>query len=385
MTAPITTRRLIVLGAIFALALAAFVLLLAFTPARLMGGETAGSAQGRAATGFAGLQRLLPPAEDGDPIDSEELLIVILPPHGLDADTRDLLHERRTGKATLLVLPKWNVVAEPMQPGRVRSAGLQRPAFPGEPGVTVEQDEAPAKGMLKGRDYMEGWDMQPALKSQQWLEGDNVIPLLVTAEGRAVLAEIGNADEDKILLVLADPDLLNNLAMADRKRAGAAVGLVAALNSTGSESASVIDAAELAAGRNLLRLLLTPPFLAMTLVLLALLLFGGWQALIRFGAPVVPPPAILPGKEALVENAAGLLRMAGREALAAPPYARLIARQAAEESGIPPMEDARLWPLLDRIGDGRFTELATDMTNAGRAEMPGAAQALYEWKEGLKQ
>jgi hypothetical protein len=383
--APIGKRRLAVMGLVFALALTAFLLMLAFAPQRFLSEPQAGTAQSRAATGFAGLQRLLPPAGAPDASDTEgneRLLIVILPPEGLSKEFVKTLQDKHGERLTLLVLPKWKVVPEPLKRGRVQSAGLIDPAprMPEGMGLSVKGNEAPAAGPLEGREYLEGLQVPAARAGQQWLEGEDLQPILVNDRGQAVLAEVG-ADK---LLVLADPDILNNLALADRDRAEAALALVRAANYEDATTAVVVDAADITAESNMLRLLFTPPFLALTLMLLALLLAGGWQALVRFGAPVAPPPAIPPGKAALVDNAAGLLRMAGREALAAPPYAGVVARQAAAECGIPFVDEARLWPQLDAVGDDRFTELAERMQAAGRPDMLEAAQALHHWKEGLK-
>ena len=372
-----------VLGVVFALALGAFLLLLAFTPARLMGAAQPGTADSRDATGFAGLTRLLPKSADRDPLESEELLIVILPRFGFNAERMEELAKARAGKPTLLVLPKWGVVPDPLKPGWVKSNGVSPmpPVLPDALGLQVLTAAAAFEGgRLQGQDYMEGWEVAAPASGSQWLTGEGATPLLQSADGKVVLAET----EEPSFLILADPDLLNALGVAHRRRAGAAIGLINALNSTESTTASIVDADALMVEPNMLRLLLTPPFLAMTLVLLGLLLFGGWQALVRFGAPRQPVPAILPGKAALVENAAGLLRMAGREVLAAPPYARLVARSAAEDAGIPPMDDARLWPLLDTLSDGRFSARANEMQAAGRPDMLGAAQALHDWKEGLQ-
>lgn len=381
--APVSGRRLLVLGAVFALALGAFLLLLAFTPARLMGAGEPGTADSRDATGFAGLGRLLPKSADRDPLESEELLVVVLPRFGFDAERMEQLAKARGGKPTLLVLPKWNVVADPLKPGWVKSNGVSPvpPVLPEALGLQVHTAGEPFEGgRLQGQDYMEGWQVSAPASGSQWLTGEGMTPLLQSADGKVVLAEI----EAPSVLILADPDLLNNLSMAARARAGAAVGLINALNSTDSATANIVDADALMVEPNMLRLLFTPPFLAMTLVLLGLLLFGGWQALVRFGSPRQPAPTLLPGKAALVENAAGLLRMAGREVLAAPPYARLMARTAAEDAGIPPMDDARLWPLLDTLSNGQFTVLANEMQAAGRHDMLGAAQALHDWKEGMQ-
>src|SRR6185436_15439404 len=63
----------------------------------------------------------------------------------------------------------------------------------------------------------------------------------------------------------------------------------------------------------LLRLVLEPPFLAMTLALLVAALLAGFHGAIRFGQPRREERTIALGKAALVENSAGLIRLARRE------------------------------------------------------------------------
>jgi hypothetical protein len=133
-----------------------------------------------------------------------------------------------------------------------------------------------------------------------------------------------------------------------------------------------------------LRLAFDPPFLAATLAIAATLLLAGWQALFRFGAPHRPERAIAFGKAALIDNAAALVRKAGREARLGARYAMLIADRAASALGVSErLRDEALDAYLDTIGTGEsFTTLAQRAANARtREELRAAAAALHKWQE----
>ncbi len=65
--------------------------------------------------------------------------------------------------------------------------------------------------------------------------------------------------------------------------------------------------------RNPLRLMFDPPFLAVTLCFAAALALAGLQTAFRFGPVRRPSRVFALGKEALTDNSAQLIRLAGRE------------------------------------------------------------------------
>ena len=114
---------------------------------------------------------------------------------------------------------------------------------------------------------------------------------------------------------LADPDLINNHGLRNAETARAALALIDALNSTGARQVdfdlTMNGLGARGAAPNLLQLAFEPPFLAMTLALFVAALLAGLHGAFRFGPARREERAIAFGKAALVENSAGLIRLAG--------------------------------------------------------------------------
>ena len=106
---------------------------------------------------------------------------------------------------------------------------------------------------------------------------------------------------------------------------------------------------------NLLTLAFTPPFLAATLCLLLAAVATGWRAFLRFGPPRAGVRAIAFGKQALVSNAAGLIRRSRRLHLITTPYATRARERLVQALALP------------RLADVAATEAAIDRALAARA------------------
>jgi hypothetical protein len=213
-----------------------------------------------------------------------------------------------------------------------------------------------------------------------------LVPLLTDGKGGIVLARYGTGP----LYILADPDLLSNAGMKDPRQAAAALAMLDWMNSTGATSIGFdVTMNGLGHSQSPLKLAFTPPFLAMTLALAAVLLLVGWHALGRFG-PIRPRGrAIAFGKAALVENSAKLIRRAGRETQLGGRYAQMIRERAVATFGVPArLKDAALDAYLDKLGawrGHRFSELARAAeTTEDREALVAAAQALHQWQKEKK-
>jgi hypothetical protein len=139
--------------------------------------------------------------------------------------------------------------------------------------------------------------------------------------------------------------------------------------------------------RSPLRLMFDPPFLAVTLCFAAALVLAGLQAAFRFGPVRRSQRAFALGKEALTDNSAQLIRMAGREARMAPAYAALTRKAAARAVGAPrELTGDALTDFLDRLGAqrGLADNLASLSHAAGRVEnrpaLTALAARLYRWR-----
>jgi hypothetical protein len=219
--------------------------------------------------------------------------------------------------------------------------------------------------------------------------GPNEKPLAVSGQNSrlALVAQIG----DQPHYVVADPDLLNNHGLHDASTARAAMALIDALN---GQEPDVVDfdltmnGLGAAGSMSMLRLAFEPPFLAMTLALVAAALLAGLHGIFRFGPVRRPERAIAFGKAALVENSAGLVRMAERETRLGGAYADMVRHEVARAVHTPPSLDAGdIDQRLNRLGrsdEPSFSELAADLAVArDRTRLMAAAQALFRWKKAV--
>jgi hypothetical protein len=125
----------------------------------------------------------------------------------------------------------------------------------------------------------------------------------------------------------------------------------------------------------------------LTLALFIAALLAGLHGAFRFGPVRREERTIALGKAALVENSAGLIRMAGREANLGTAYADVVRTEAARASSAPSfLQGEALDDYLDRLGrDGpKFSALAAQLDSAqGRHSLMTAARALFQWKKDI--
>lgn len=379
-------------------AFAALLLLLAF------GGGPNNRTDGRAhalsvsAVGFKGLVDLVGRFHDAYRIESaedvstEDLVVVAIEPQSDPADIAKLMDQRH-GRATLLILPKWFTRFDPRHRGWVRAqgagAGFNVSAQLRQP-VRLRILDSPGGGArARGEDFLAGLSM-PVPAEPQVIEGNGLTPLVRLAGGGALVARLGNQPH----YIVADPDLLNNHGLRDPAAARAALALIDGLNSTDAQGVGFdvtinrIAGAANAERPSLLRVAFEPPFLAMTLALAFAALLAGLHGAARFGQARREERAIALGKSALVENSAGLIRLARREPKLGPAYADLIRQEAARAAAAPLwLQGEALDAYLNRLsrpGGPSFSELAAQLIQVrDRHGLVAAARALFSWKKDI--
>jgi hypothetical protein len=377
------------------LAFVAFMVLNAYAPEFRQSSNGRPHVMSSSAVGFKGVAKLIGLADgrsytirDDAELETADLVVFTLEPM-TDPEAVRKLANRRHGKATLLVLPKWMTVPDPNRTGWVRAWGtmggadgtaLLRPFG----GLRVAASKAPA-AVATGLSELRGLSF-PVPASPQTVKGEGIEPLIPGPGGSAILARHGNAS----LYILADPDLLNNQAMKDPKRAHAALSMLRALSP--SEEAGIAFDLTLngfARRPSALKLAFEPPFVALTLAIFVAALLAGLHGAFRFGPAAEEQRAIAFGKAALVENSAGLFRIARREHRMGGAYADLIREEAAHASAAANLRGEELDSYLDRFSAPdrpRFTELAGRAAAAAdRHHLVGAAHALFLWKKDLIQ
>lgn len=366
------------------------------------GGE---HAEGRGLNGFAGITALLERrgyavrrSRTEGAFAEEGLLVLTPPPFSKPDDIEEAISRHRSSGPTLLVLPKWTAVpaSETQSPdardGWVMLAGSLSPAWgdrlPSIGALDLKVEKVPAESA--------GWvgfgraGRLPDPRAVQTMSSGRIVSIVRDARGQALAgylddgtaftdlaAAAGREPEDNEneywpVVVVSEPDLLNNYGMADGPRALAALALLHA--AMGGDKLPVVFDLTLnghARSANLLTLAFTPPFIAATLCLLLAAVVAGWRAFLRFGPATRPERAIAFGKHALVSNAAGLIRRAKRLHLLGGPYVdrareRIVhALALPREADIARTDAAIDRALLSRSADAKsFSEAAARLARA---------------------
>lgn len=381
---------------VVAVGVAAFFAMLvlgAYAPDLRSGKNGGAHALSNAATGFSGIVRLAEATQRYPEIIRQEYMhetedLVVLTPENAATDLTDVLRTRQS-RVTLLVLPKWQAFRDSKKPGWVKVAGLipkNQPEGVLAPGskLNVRRSRTAGQMLVTVPTHAPAELSFPAPPITQTISGNGLEPIITDAKGGVVLGKLG----DGPLFVLADPDLLNNHGIADARRAAAALTLLDWLNSTDAEAVYFdVTLNGLGNSKSPLKLAFDPPFLAVTLAILAALLLAGLQAIARFGVPLRPERAIAFGKAALVDNSAALVRKAGREAHLGRRYADLIRdRMAAILRLAPTMAEEKIVERLDALGSERsFSSLAEGAEAASTREgVLAAAKALHHWEQEVR-
>ena len=325
----------------------------------------------------------------------DDALLVLTPPAFSDADEIDeIVRSRRYVGPTLIVLPKWSAMSVANVPGFEAKDGWVVLGGAMAPDWTQELDP-PIEGTaslteLKTSIHYDGMGVQgrlPDPKEVQAIDGDGYMPLILDGARRTLVGypedggyypvvdeaagipamDAEDRDTDKwVVMVVAEPDLINNYGLAERDRAILAHRIVDTAME-GEDLDIVFDLTLNGFGntQNLLTLAFSPPFLAATLCLILALLVVGWRAFARFGPPVAEEPALAFGKEQLVANSAGLIERSRRWHLLGAPYAALVGKRIAQRLGL-------------RRSDPETIDAALARRNADAPSFSASAQALRD-------
>jgi hypothetical protein len=376
--------------AIGILAFTAMLVLGAYAPDLRSGHNGGAHALSNSATGYSGIVRLAlatgrnPVIVRNEPMLDTEDLVVLTPERGTTDMSRPLA--MRDARPTLVVLPKWQTVADKTHGGWVRAVGLV-PTWDPE-GVLdpkyklkIGRERSHGAPLKTIPDYAPAEMHFTAPGALQTASGDGFRPIVADQAGHGVLLQFG----DKPFFVLADPDLLSNKGIAEERQAAAALAMLDFLNATGAKSIAFdVTLNGLGHSPSPLRLAFDPPFLGTTLAIAAALLLAALQALTRFGPARRPERALAFGKAALIDNTAALVRKAGREAALGARYAEMIRERAVTIFGVPSrLQGQAVDDYLDGLdGDGRFSALAEAAAAAHRRdELLAAARALHLWQK----
>lgn len=214
--------------------------------------------------------------------------------------------------------------------------------------------------------------------------------VLLKIDGRVVLIRL----EDSQTYILSEPDLINTMAFKSQGGAQLSNSLIdEVIKSAGTYAKTVdfdVSLHGIEANRNIIKLMVTPPFLAATLCLLAAGGLVAWQGFNRFGDPARVRPDYAQGPVSLAETAAEFMGVANRAHKTGPDYAALIRRQVADELGVKDKALEHINTLLDarekRLKiQPHFEDLERAIANADTQSYGQYARALAAWRDAMTQ
>lgn len=371
-------------------------ILSAYAPELRSGNDGGNHALSRAATGLGALPPLL--RELGEPVmlsrgalteTSNESLLVLSP---VGRSAADRIEDIEHGGSTLIVLPKWITAPDPAHAGWVRTIGANPP---GEALSALPDDLRQGAGLVEreGRERIvlrrpngAAFGAPVEIERLRTLSGEGWIPVVTDEGGAPVMAMHAETGT----YILTDPDLINTQGLKTLEGAQTAVALLGIIRAQGAPVIFDLTLHGFQRTRSLLRLMLEPPLLGMTLVMAALAVFAGLQAAVRFGPTRETARVIALGKRGLADNTAGLVRLARREHHMAAPYALLMRAAVARAIGAPrSLDDEQLNAFLDRVSRSTgATETYSALADQARAaRTPGdlmrIANALYRWNQEM--
>jgi len=305
-THPFKRRTLLMLLGVAAAAFVAMAYFAIDDDAPRSGHEAAGTTSAsRSAVGYRAFIELLRQFEPSvvsrmTRSDQSAALRLLLAPADA-AEVRYVVASRK-GSA-LIVLPKWRTQRDGMA-DRVRAARLLAPEAVRELAREIANDieiVRPAAVTVWRASEIRG---APELSQPQLVRSRLLCPLLSSAEGMLIGRLCARPD----VIVLADPDLLANHGLWRGENAVVAMNMISRIRGyDGPILALESDAAAAAASRSLWTLMLTPPFLAITVAFAIAAGVALWMAALRFGPPTKEAEARAAGIFTLIDVGAGLL------------------------------------------------------------------------------
>jgi len=396
---PISPAIALGLVLVSALSLIAFLALSAYAPDLRDEANGDAHALSNSAIGFSGLRFLLTAAGIDNAIGRGTRLregklpsLTVLTPEITSRSSEIKSLSQR--KIVLIILPKWLPFPDPVRPGFVDKVA----AFSGRDIAALLKDLSKdtkieqAKGskgvaLALAADFPGLYlpSQSAPIDTLQTISGPHWIPIITGGKGHVVLALL----EGTAVFVLADPDLMNNHAIASSKEAAFAISFFSATRSRRGPVVFDVTLNGFNRAPDPLRTMFAPPFLGATICAILAALLIGFHAFARFGEPRPPPPGFALGKTALVDNTAELVRVMNREPRMAERYAIVtrnlvwrglgIRRQVERDQA-----DATLKALERRAGGLEFDALNAEAARVRRkSELMRVAGQLFRWRERI--
>ncbi len=353
---PFGTRTLAFIIAAGVVLLIGFLLMSGFGNALTPANPIHPSATSRAGVGFAALREIVEQVglagdDDDATADWDHPGLLILTPRvdSTKEQIAEIIDYRSSSElATLIVLPKWAVA--PLEGNRNWAEGH------GLLPVAVVDDKLPQ--VDGGLTFPIGRTSPAEVLAPEGF----VLPATIQAtphnpfdEQETRNAIIVLTDHPGEVYLMTDPDLINNIGMKSPGNAVAAIRQLAQM----SELSGPVDIAfdmtlpRGGAARNLVQLMFTPPFLAVTIAVFAAALLAGFASANRFGPVRREARAVAFGRSALIDNVAALTRAARRVTGGGARHADAVRERIAKRLHAPPdLKDHALTAWLDARAPG---------------------------------
>lgn len=316
----------------------------------------------------------------------------------------DVLDELNAQSPKLIILPKWTVQPIENTSGWVRKSpysDLQNKtslesnleALMGD----IDLKQADDKDETRAKDYNfilheNGANYSRRLERLQSFSGDALLPIVKTDDDKIILTKLKNTQT----YVLSDPDLLNTAGLKTKSGAKFAVDMLTYLEAATDTYEITFDLNIHGIGgrQNMVKLFTQPPFLSITVLLIALIALMGWQAFLRFGDPQKGNAEdfgedLHMGPQSLTRTTAEFLAIAGREPKVMADYAKLIRDQAQYDLQLPGRDPQSRDYALDKRESAKsigptFQTLKTDAESVTqKQDMMRVATALQKWKKDI--
>jgi len=193
---------------------------------------------------------------------------------------------------------------------------------------------------------------------------------------------------EKPVYILSEPDLMNNLGLANETTVEAALAIIRSLRQGNGPVRFDVTLNGLGHEPNLLQALFEPPFRGATIAAFLAALMVGMHALARFGAPQRPAEAYVRSKKALADNSAALVRMMGREGGMAWRYIQAARDMALARLGArrrsPAEQQALISVLEGRTGGSEYATLVAAAGDAkSGSDLLWIAGQAYAWRRRI--
>jgi hypothetical protein len=275
-------------------------------------------------------------------------LLIIAEPTVTDAASRQRLAKLvDSAPNVLVVLPKWYGSVE-----RGKTWISDARLLPLEEVSPVIEALALKEAATVARAHASvGWIVdpgvtRPVIREPQLIATGALAAIVTDAAGNQLLGRTER--ESGTLIVLADPDVLNNFGLRTADNARFVLDLIDQLRHDGPV---VIDEAMhgYAQQPSLSRTLFRFPLVLATLQVLVCAVLVVWAAMVRFGPRREAPPPIAPGKDFLIRNTAALLHYGGHHAHALERYLQLTALAVRHALHAPVLAPAAMTAWLERV------------------------------------